>query len=45
MSQKFLSVTVAVFVLFIVDGCQLNAVPEPGPGGLRFELGVGLGYA
>ena len=32
MSQKFLSVTVAVYVLFIVDGCQLNAVPEPEPG-------------
>ena len=32
MSQKFLSVTVAVYALFIVDGCQLNAVPEPEPG-------------
>ena len=35
MSQKFLSVTVAVYVLFIVDGCQLNAVPELGPGPRR----------
>ena len=35
MSQKFLSVTVAVYVLFIVDGCQLNAVPEPGRGPRR----------
>ena len=31
MSQNVLLLTAAVCVLFIVDGCQLNAVPEPGP--------------
>ena len=31
MSRNVLLLTAAVCVLFIVDGCQLNAVPELGP--------------
>ena len=31
MSRKVLLLTAAVCVLFIVDGCELNAVQEPGP--------------
>ena len=34
-AEVFVGYTVSVCVLFIVDGCQLNTGPGPGPGTRR----------